>query len=206
MGKSLGEANLRRELSNMTYGLEADVYSVGVLFGALLFEDEEEEILQYGDDNPEDYGTYLRHTLCNRMILEDGAHYSIAHSLLYQLIQKDPKKRITLDQALSHPYFTGSPDECSKIVEQELRIAKQKRLQELESKKNKGKKNKPRKLKCCLCNQSLPKSSFSKGQLHRRKKFKRKCQNCLRKKTFINKGHKSKTKFRYTPKKKQPSC
>eukprot|EP00463_Aulacantha_scolymantha_P002993 TRINITY_DN3754_c0_g1_i1.p1 TRINITY_DN3754_c0_g1~~TRINITY_DN3754_c0_g1_i1.p1 ORF type:complete len:152 (-),score=21.91 TRINITY_DN3754_c0_g1_i1:106-561(-) len=124
--KSLVEINLCKELSCMSYGLEADVYSVGILFGGLLFEELEEEILDYCDDNEKDYGHYLRHSIQSRMLLEDGAHYTIGHSLLAQLIQKDPKKRINFEQALAHPYFTGTADDCAKVVQQELRDAQKK--------------------------------------------------------------------------------
>lgn len=179
-GKYLHEKKLRKELSSMSYGLEVDVYSIGILFGAVLLEEEEEEVLNYCDDNEDDYGNYLRQSIHSRMILENGDHYTIAHSLLSQLIKKDPKKRITLQQALEHPYFTGTPDDHAKLIQHELREAQKQRLKEQQEAKTK-KKNRPKKILCCSCNRFLSKSYFSKGQRKKQKGKKKRCRNCVKK-------------------------
>jgi serine/threonine protein kinase len=110
------------------YGLEVDIYSSGVLFGQCLFCYPEEDITD--DDNTEcsGEGMSLRATKrlsklaklrpydddndddpnLPRSMTLDEYREQLAMDLLVKMLKQNPKERISLKDALNHPFFSNT--------------------------------------------------------------------------------------------------
>jgi serine/threonine protein kinase len=118
------------KLSLKGYGLEADVYSCGVLFGQLLFSYPQEDIMD--DDMTERSGEGMALRATKRLAKlaklksftapadeeesEDGPRRMskdeycefLALDLCVKMLRVNPTKRISVKDSLSHPYFTDT--------------------------------------------------------------------------------------------------
>lgn len=95
-----------------------DVYSAGVLLGQLLFEKDEQYILTYGDEHPEEYGDRLERELAF-IKMEHPDKWGKAHTLLVKMIEKKVWKRITLEGAMADPYFQPINDSFRKQYQED---------------------------------------------------------------------------------------
>lgn len=120
-------------LSKLTlkgYGLLADVYSCGVLFGQLLFSYPQEDIMD--DDMTERSGEGMSMRAMKRLaklaklksftapvtedngdggprqMTKDEHREYLALDLCVKMLKADPDKRITIKGSLAHPYFTDT--------------------------------------------------------------------------------------------------
>lgn len=70
----------------------------------LLFKKDEQYILTYGDEHPEEFGDYLKREL-KKIQLEKPDVWTEAHTLLVKMIKSDVRQRITLKKAMIDNYF-----------------------------------------------------------------------------------------------------
>jgi len=151
------------ELQCKPYGLEVDCYSAGVLLAQLIFEDPEDDILEYPDHNDDMVCDYF---MARINTARKHGVFELSHHLIERMVHVDPAQRIQLSKVLSHPFYTGDVDEGAAII-QNLK-------QQYQSTQAVG-----ALLLCSACNESLPKTDFSKNQL-KKKGEKAKTRKCVR--------------------------
>lgn len=83
------------------YGLEVDVYSAGVVLGQLLFEYQEDDVADL--DNHRAKGPAFARR-CQEALRSGGDGYA-AHELCIRMLEEDPRRRISVAEALRHRYF-----------------------------------------------------------------------------------------------------
>jgi len=90
------------------YDLKVDVWSAGVVLGSLLFQAKEEDI---SDDNNHEV-TWQVFVTRTKQILAMDPRAGPEYDLLLEMLEPSPEKRISLDDALKHPYIQNfSPQE-----------------------------------------------------------------------------------------------
>lgn len=154
------------ELNCKPYGLAVDCYSAGVVLAQLVFEDPEDDILEYPDHNADMVCDYFMARIKNA---QKHGTFELSHHLIEQMLQVDPAQRIPLSEVLSHPFYTDDKVAGAAI------IADMKGAQQVVQ-VNAG----CALLLCSGCNEDLPKTSFSKNQLKKKgeKAKTRKCTTC----------------------------
>ena len=85
------------------YGQEVDVYSCGVLFGQLLFRIHEDEVADAA--RPETKGPAMVERVLS-WAHAHGGRIGAEYHLLLRMLTADPPLRISVHDALQHPYFT----------------------------------------------------------------------------------------------------
>jgi len=94
------------------YDLKVDVWSTGVVLGSLLFQAKEEDVTD--DDNHEaSWETFVARA--QTIIATEGDRAGPEYDLLLKMLEPVPEKRLTLDQAMAHPYFQQQPLVASSI-------------------------------------------------------------------------------------------
>ena len=86
-----------------TYGQQVDVYSAGVVLGQLVYRIYEDEVAD--ESRPETKGPAMVERVL-RFADENGGRIGAEHHLLLRMLTDDPAVRITVQEALQHPYFT----------------------------------------------------------------------------------------------------
>jgi len=119
------------------YDLRADIYSAGVVFGQLLYEIEEENVTDdetamtsargmvamthsiqetkyeqadlrhYRIGGSKDSQSDEEEEMTDDVLQEEKQALIYAHELLLRMLEKDPDNRITIEDALKHPYFSA---------------------------------------------------------------------------------------------------
>lgn len=82
------------------YGLEVDIYAAGIVLAQLLFSISEDDVADL--DNLDAKGEAFIQRCMDACMRGEA---TLAHHLLVQMINPEPKYRITIDQALNHPWF-----------------------------------------------------------------------------------------------------
>ena len=85
------------------YGQEVDVYSAGVVLGQMLFRIHEDEVAD--PSRPETKGPAMVDRVL-RWAHQHGGRIGAEYHLLLRMLTSDPLLRITVKDALQHPYFT----------------------------------------------------------------------------------------------------
>ena len=89
-----------------TYGQQVDVYSAGVVLGQLVYRIYEDEVAD--ESRPETKGPAMVARVL-RYAEENGGRIGAEHHLLLRMLTDEPAVRITVQEALQHPYFTQRP-------------------------------------------------------------------------------------------------
>lgn len=82
------------------YDLSVDMYAAGMVLGQLLFAISENDVADL--DNPDAKGDAFVERV--REMTERGQAH-LGHHLLVQMLHPEPKHRITVQQALKHPWL-----------------------------------------------------------------------------------------------------
>ena len=85
-----------------TYGQQVDVYSAGVVLGQLIYHIYEDEVAD--ESRSETKGPAMVDRVL-RYAKENGGRIRAEHHLLLRMLTDDPAVRITVHEALQHPYF-----------------------------------------------------------------------------------------------------
>ena len=85
-----------------TYGQQVDVYSAGVVLGQLIYRIYEDEVAD--ESRSETKGPAMVERVL-RFAEENGGRIGAEHHLLLRMLTDDPAVRITVQEALQHPYF-----------------------------------------------------------------------------------------------------
>ena len=97
-GKEDKEEEQKQELTKkLGYGMEIDVYAVGIVLAMILFEVTEEALINDHCTIPE--------LLDQFYIAYESNHELPVYDLLKRLLEPLPELRITVEDALDHPYF-----------------------------------------------------------------------------------------------------
>jgi len=99
---AIHEAKKQKKVLPPGYDLKIDVWSAGVVFGSLLFQVKEEDV---SDDNNHEASWQVFVARANQiraMNPKAGSEYD----LLLKMLEPSPEKRISLDDAIKHPYFS----------------------------------------------------------------------------------------------------
>jgi len=98
---AIHEAKKRKAALPPGYDLKVDVWSCGVVLGSLLYQAKEEDVTD--DDNHEaSWQTFVART---KQILATNPRAGPEYDLLLQMLEPSPTKRISLDDAINHPYI-----------------------------------------------------------------------------------------------------
>eukprot|EP00825_Cyclidium_porcatum_P034018 TRINITY_DN358_c0_g1_i5.p1 TRINITY_DN358_c0_g1~~TRINITY_DN358_c0_g1_i5.p1 ORF type:complete len:290 (-),score=47.62 TRINITY_DN358_c0_g1_i5:185-1054(-) len=110
-----------------TYDVVCDIYSLGLIFHILL--------MGKSPFNGKTYNEVLAQNRAGNVKL-DGPEYlritTDTHDLLKKMLEKDPKKRISSQQALLHPYFTKVVNKQPSKVPQEQQKEADKEFDDLD--------------------------------------------------------------------------
>ena len=88
-----------------TYGQQVDVYSAGVVLGQLVYRIYEDEVAD--ESRCETKGAAMVERVL-KFAEENGGRIGAEHHLMLRMLTDDPAVRITVQDALQHPYFTQS--------------------------------------------------------------------------------------------------
>jgi serine/threonine protein kinase len=162
-GDSDEEAERKRpsmaELGCTPYGRPVDVFSCGVVLGQLIFQVEDEFVLDYPDHNKDTLHDHFMR------LVDSAEEFRVEHDLMARMTDKDPVQRITLEDALLHPYFTGDAEAGKTILDA---AAARRALRNVGG------------LQCFGCNKTLHKDQFTKNQIKKKgtKVASRRCSGC----------------------------
>ena len=95
------EFRRRLPLPYQGYGLPADVYAAGMVMGQLLYGVSEDDVADLDNDQAKGEAFVDR-----ALELASRGQANLGHHLMIQMLNPDPKQRITCDVALRHPWFT----------------------------------------------------------------------------------------------------
>jgi hypothetical protein len=85
------------------YNLQTDLFSVGMVFGSLLYEYSESEVAD--NENSAAKAQSFLHITRSLIETKQNGHILPQQDLLLNLLDPNPSTRITVEQALSHSYF-----------------------------------------------------------------------------------------------------
>lgn len=88
-------------LPYLGYSLACDVYAAGMVLGQLLYGISEDDVADLDRDDAK--GEAFVERACR---LAERGEATLGHHLLIQMLHPEPKKRITVEQARKHPWFT----------------------------------------------------------------------------------------------------
>lgn len=93
-------ARRRLPLPYQGYGLPSDVYAAGMVLGQLLFGVGEDDVADLDNDQAKGDAFIDR-----ALELATRGQANLGHHLMIQMLNPDPKQRVTCDTALQHPWF-----------------------------------------------------------------------------------------------------